>query len=55
VVRNDALDRLGTPLERRFSRNEIEQMLRAAGLTQPRFGDRMPRWRVVAERPKDRP
>ena len=53
VIRNDALDRLGTPIEHRFSRAEIEQMLREAGLARPRFGEHMPRWRVVAERPKD--
>ena len=51
IIRNDALDRLGTPLERRFSRAEIEAMLRDAGLVRPAFGDTMPRWRVVAEKP----
>jgi hypothetical protein len=51
VVRNDALDRFGTPIERRFNRAEITTMLEAAGLTGVKFGDAMPRWRVIARRP----
>ena len=51
VIRNDALDRLGTPLERRFSKAEITEMLHRAGLRDLRFGDAMPRWRVVARKP----
>jgi SAM-dependent methyltransferase len=54
VIRNDALDRLGTPIEHRFSRAEIQQMLRAAGLEHMRFGEDMPRWRVVADKPASR-
>jgi hypothetical protein len=50
IIRNDALDRLGTPLERRFSKSEIADMLGRAGLTDIRFGDAMPRWRVVARK-----
>ena len=51
VVRNDALDRLGTPVERRFDKGEITAMLKAAGLHEITFGDSMPRWRVIARRP----
>jgi SAM-dependent methyltransferase len=51
IVRNDARDRLGTPLERRFSRDEITAMLARAGLVDIRFADAMPRWRVVASAP----
>jgi SAM-dependent methyltransferase len=50
IVRNDALDRFGTPLERRFSRDEIARMLTAAGLTDIRFGETMPKWRVTARK-----
>jgi SAM-dependent methyltransferase len=50
IMRNDALDRLGTPLEQRFSRAEITTMLERAGFSDIRFGDAMPRWRVVARR-----
>lgn len=51
IVRNDALDRLGTPLERRFTKAEIVGMLQAAGLDDIRFGETMPKWRVTAQRP----
>ena len=51
IIRNDALDRLGTPLEQRFSRAQIVDMLTRAGLETPTFGEAMPRWRVVATRP----
>jgi SAM-dependent methyltransferase len=54
IVRNDARDRLGTPLERRFSRDEIAGMLTRAGLVDIRFGGAMPRWRVVASAPEMR-
>lgn len=43
-MRTDALDRFGTRLEQRFSRDEIEQMMRAAGLTDIRFSEREPFW-----------
>ncbi len=55
IIRNDSLDRFGTPLERRFSKPAIEGMLRAAGLVDIRFSDAMPRWRVVARRPGPSP
>jgi SAM-dependent methyltransferase len=51
IVRNDARDRFGTPLEQRFSRDEIASMLGAAGLTGWQFGGAMPRWRVLARKP----
>lgn len=38
----DALDRFGTRLEQRFSRGEIENMMRAAGLVEIRFSDSPP-------------
>jgi SAM-dependent methyltransferase len=50
VCRNDALDRFGTPLEKRFSRSQIRQMLLAAGLTEIRFSEHAPYWHVVARR-----
>jgi len=50
IVRNDALDRLGTPIEHRFSRLQIIAMLERAGLAGAAFGESMPRWRVVAQR-----
>ncbi len=37
VMRNDALDRFGTRLEKRFSKVEIREMMRRAGLTDMTF------------------
>ena len=44
TIRNDSLDRFGTPLEQRFSRKDIEDMMHSAGLTDVRFSDNMPYW-----------
>ncbi|MBI4293876.1 MAG: class I SAM-dependent methyltransferase [Betaproteobacteria bacterium] len=48
VLRTDSLDRFGTRLEQRFTRNEIEQMLLAAGFEHIRFSDRQPFWCSVS-------
>ncbi len=50
VIRNDALDRFGTPLEQRFTRTEIAEMMTSCGLVDLRFSDRMPRWHVVGRK-----
>ena len=42
VIRNDSLDRFGTPLEKRFSRAEIQQMLVAAGMADIHFSEHEP-------------
>ena len=47
TMRTDARDRFGTPLERRFSRVQIEAMMRAAGLSDIRFSPRAPFWCAV--------
>ena len=46
MLANDALDRFGTSLEQRFSRDEITEMLRAADfdLTTLKFSDIEPFW-----------
>ena len=44
VLRTDALDRFGTRLEKRFSRDEIETMLKAAGLEKIQFSKTEPFW-----------
>ena len=38
MMRTDALDRFGTRLEQRFTRIQIEKMMRDAGLDDIRFG-----------------
>ena len=43
-MRTDALDRFGTRIERRFSRDQMRAMMEAAGLTDIRFSDRAPYW-----------
>ena len=50
ILRNDALDRFGTPLEHRFSRNEIQEMVTAAGYHRLRFSENAPYWHLAATR-----
>ena len=47
VMRIDALDRFGTRLEKRFSKNEIFQMMNNAGLENIIFSDSKPYWCAV--------
>lgn len=47
TMRTDALDRLGTRLEQRFTRKEIEAMMRNCGLTDLQFSDQVPFWLAV--------
>lgn len=47
VMRNDALDRFGTKLEKRFSRNQIQAMLERSGLENISFSDTPPYWCAV--------
>lgn len=44
TMRTDALDRFGTKLEQRFTRPEIDAMMRQVGLTDIRFSEREPYW-----------
>lgn len=50
TMRTDALDRLGTRLEQRFTRRQIEQMMQAAGLEDIRFSEEVPFWVAVGYR-----
>jgi ubiquinone/menaquinone biosynthesis C-methylase UbiE len=50
TLRTDALDRFGTRLEKRFTRDEIRKMMTAAGLTRIRFSDAIPYWTAVGFR-----
>lgn len=52
VMRNDSLDRFGTRLEKRFSRNDIEILLKQAGFDAEtiRFSDGEPFWTFVVQR-----
>jgi glycosyltransferase involved in cell wall biosynthesis/ubiquinone/menaquinone biosynthesis C-methylase UbiE len=44
VMRTDALDRFGTRLEQRFTRDEISHMMAAAGLRDVQFRETEPYW-----------
>lgn len=51
IMRNDALDRFGTPLEQRFTRHEITAMLKLAGMANIRFSSKQPYWHLIARKP----
>lgn len=46
-MRNNARDRFGTPLEQRFTRQEIKEMMHNAGLEKINFRDGPPYWCAV--------
>jgi ubiquinone/menaquinone biosynthesis C-methylase UbiE len=50
TMRTDAYDRFCTSLEKRFTRAQIDQMLREAGFEQIVFSDQLPFWCSVARR-----
>ncbi len=50
TMRTDSRDRFGTPLEKRFTRKEISEMMETAGLTEVRFSDKAPFWCAVGVR-----
>ena len=50
IIRNDARDRFGTPLEKRFSRDEIYQMMSDCGLTDIVFSEKMPCWHALGKK-----
>ena len=47
TMRTDALDRFGTKLELRYTRNQIEQMMITAGLSNIIFSNSTPYWCAV--------
>lgn len=53
VMRNDAFDRFGTPLEKRFTKAEITEMVKAADfeLSTLTFSDREPYWTFAVRKP----
>ena len=48
IMRNDALDRFGTPLEQRFSKNYIEEILKKNNYKDIIFSDNQPYYHVIA-------
>jgi len=55
VMRTDAFDRFGTRVEHRFTRPQITEMMRAAGLTDIRVGDDEPFWCASGRRASHEP
>lgn len=50
TIRNDALDRFGTPLEKRFCRNDIQTMMTEAGLSKIKFSENPPFWHAIGKK-----
>ena len=49
-MKTDALDRFGTRLEKRFSKDEIKRMLQEAGFRDIRFSKNMPFWVSISRK-----
>jgi len=47
TMRTDSRDRFGTPLEKRFTRDEIKLMMNEAGLEKVRFSSKAPYWCAI--------
>jgi ubiquinone/menaquinone biosynthesis C-methylase UbiE len=47
VMRTDALDRFGTRLEQRFTKQEIQKMMESSGLENIKFSEDTPFWTAV--------
>lgn len=50
IIRNDALDRFGTILEQRFSKEEMIEMMKASGLHNIVISDIEPWWHAVGQK-----
>jgi ubiquinone/menaquinone biosynthesis C-methylase UbiE len=50
IIRNDALDRFGTSLEQRFSKEQVINMMQIAGLQEIRISKGEPFWHAVGRR-----
>ena len=50
VMRTDAFDRLGTPVEKRFTARQLEQLMVEAGLSRVAVAQTAPYWRAVGHR-----
>jgi SAM-dependent methyltransferase len=50
IIRNDALDRFGTPLEQRFTKAQIRAMMEGCGLEDITFSPNIPYWHVVGRK-----
>jgi hypothetical protein len=47
TMRTDSRDRFGTPLEKRFTRPQIKEMMERSGLKEICFSDKAPFWCAI--------
>jgi len=52
TMRTDARDRFGTPLEKRFTRNQIYKMMQECGLEKIKFRNSSPFWTAIGFKKK---
>ena len=50
TMRTDSRDRFGTPLEKRFTKQEIKIMMQSAGLKDIVFSENFPFWCAVGKK-----
>lgn len=50
IIRNDSLDRFGTPLEQRFTKKQVQEMMEACGLGEIVFSNHIPYWHAVGKK-----
>ncbi len=50
IMRNDSLDRFGTSIEHRYTRADMEELMRSCGLASIRFSENPPYWHAVGGR-----
>ena len=50
IMRNDALDRFGTRVEKRFSKNEINKIFKECDFDEIKFSEEPPYWCAVAKK-----
>lgn len=50
IIRNDSLDRFGTKLEKRFSREEVRLMMEQSGLKNINISPNTPYWHAIGEK-----
>lgn len=50
IIRNDSLDRFGTPLEQRYSQKEIYRMMSSCGLNDIIFSKNEPFWHAIGRK-----
>jgi len=50
IIRNDALDRFGTSLEQRFTKNQVIEMMQNSGLQEIKVSNGEPYWHAIGKR-----